>query len=617
MGSDDEVMDMESDVKIIFVDNEMSIEQMLNACDLSSIRSHIPNTLLSARLNSCQVRIQDGRLVARGKTGPKNTERFLLLHCVDKDIQRDPAYDTLMKIVCKDLITARTFPCLESFGTGDVQHCYVYMQAAQPLQVDDALNWHIKRMEPDIYDQPSDVINTAFYRDPFPLATIIPQGSHFFTIRQQNLLHWTPAVDENVVEQDDSDLTPPAKRVKSNDHVNKFNIPFALFNDQRSSYGLAQYVFEFTDMFDVLFGINMLERAQHCHVGLVDDNWWKRRLTHELGSHVTRWSDEVMTAWQQSWLEGKPWIDESQSIELEPVEDDVREHVLSRPLWFNAAVHIATRIKIFAHDMLCQVDGSIRMPVAMCYVLSISPPFQFCTRYLMKQHRLWNNKKCISLSECGYEIDPSSVSCDPYHWFTGTEELAEETLYVALYSGTTYVNSDSNSEVLGEIVINNENEGQHDTDYDEYDPKDFNCAIREVQCDPDRWPVVEWEAGQQQIRVAHSNLHQYFIKKRVYSRCDKLNQMWDSRAAIISNKSKKKNKKKVTKKGMSESDIDAESDEEDEEEENDENEDDDEDVSKLDPHPEYAPSHPVRVNKTYMHKILEQFMEDLILPAQI
>jgi hypothetical protein len=140
-------------------------------------------------------------------------------------------------------------------------------------------------------------------------SIVIPVGSHFFTIEQQFHVRWTAATSE-LTDMDDANVTHVDKRARLEDQSNnvtmrKFNIPRALLTCLRCSSALAQYVLDFLDMNALIFAVNMTEHTIHNHAVLLDDKWWKRRLTHDLGSHVARWSDDLLRSWQQQWLETK------------------------------------------------------------------------------------------------------------------------------------------------------------------------------------------------------------------------------------------------------------------------------------------------------------------------
>lgn len=89
-------------------------------------------------------------------------------------------------------------------------------------------------------------------------------------------------------------LTHEAGEEESSDSRPKFNLPCALLCDPRCSPQLAQYAFAFLDTADVVFGINSLQHTIRDYHSLIDDNWWKRRLTAEFGSSVTRFSNATL-----------------------------------------------------------------------------------------------------------------------------------------------------------------------------------------------------------------------------------------------------------------------------------------------------------------------------------
>lgn len=476
------------------------------------------------------------------------------------EAKRPADFDTFVKVHDKQLFNGPTFPALEQYDTSVSQHCFVYLQASQPISVNKSLNDHILNSEPDI-NRPS-----------FSEFAIIPVGSHFLTTNQQKLMKWTPALSAangDIVAEHNSNNTQPAKRAKLNNmsnSVNKYNIPLALLTDSRSSTELAQHVFEFLDMFDVLFGINMLERARHSHGVLLDGKWWKRRLTHELGSKVTRWSDDVLQHWQKQWLDGTPCLNQNQDNNQKPVSDAVRQHVLSQPLWFTAALHLATRIKTFACDILCHTDGPIRMPTAMRYALTVAPPFQLCTEYLMPGVKLWSRSDQRLETD---DMEPIQHAPSEYLWFATTEDAEEHTKFNALYTGPTYVVNDESFREAVEV--------------------ESGSAVRLMTfTDPDMWPVVEWEFMQSRFYAA-SSLHQYLLKRGAYRYYDKLHTMWDQRATNIVCQS-----------------ADPVRDEHDFR--LDEYGDDDDEC--VDPHPSLAPSILVRFSKPHMKSLIEEQFDE-------
>lgn len=281
--------------------------------------------------------------------------------------------------------------------------------------------------------------------------------------------------------------------VVDHDKRSKFNIPGALLTNTRCSEQLAQYVLEFVDVTDVLFAINALDSASHNHQVLMSNKWWKRLLTQQYGSSVTRWSDDELYLLQQEKLSRQP--------------AETRERLSALPLWFTAAIHLITRLARFAHDILQQPKGTIRIPSAMTYILLIAPPFKRCIKYLTDDGlALWIHSEDI-------EFHCYKVEMKPHHWFAaaGSDDPRE---FVALYTGECYVHDSLDLQDIGQLV-------------------DGTSTRRVTFTDPNQWPVLSWDPSNRELGIDDTNMHDFCLHRGVYRYCATMSEKWDKAVAKL------------------------------------------------------------------------------------
>lgn len=384
--------------------------------------------------------------------------------------------------------------------------------------------------------------------------------------------------------------------IKHGDRV-KFDIPTMLLSDPRCSTHLTHYVLDFVDSEDVLFGLSSWNHLHHNHTTLTDSVWWKKRLTREFGTSVTRWSNATLEHWRSKWLPEKAdrlsQNMRDNNCEIAAISNDDRERLESLPLWHSAAVHLITRLKTFAHGIMGQSTGSIRLPSAMIYVLLISPPFHYTSEYIIPRwdvgYELWSLSTDIdAYKETKYgvreDIDNDSESFiklkKDLHWFAKCDN-AEATSFLALYTGLCYVVHDQVSQGMGQLEAR-------------------SLDTREVMfTDPNLWPVVQWEHHQSNLSFEAPNMHQFCLERGVYRYCEKLSMVWDKKAASI------------------DQDDEDEASDDDEDDESSDNDADDSvyegeiayEPYETDPHPSFKPSDEIKLDHLYMDRTADDLRE--------
>lgn len=558
----------------------LMIHQLLDACHKSSVMEKIPCHILnSVRLQHCLLRFEfmSVKTFADAWTAADSdgTDRFFM------SVQ--PCYvhrqsTMLIHIHDSKIIHAENFRELTRFGTMDARHCYVYLSGGHVACIDADFN-----KVQQTFDPPASCF----------LPDVVPTGSHFLTVKQETSLCWTSVKDNSLdLSNDNTQLASVLDDpVAVASHLT-FNISLALLCDSRCSSELAHYVLDFVDMSDILFGVNILERAQHDHHVLTDGRWWKRRMTREFGSSVTRWSDETLGMWLDRLLNKEMSFYESPRHEMSFVQifsDEVQKRVRSQSIWFSAAISLITRLKTFSRGIM-QQKNSIQLPSALIFVLLISPPFQRCLDLLAYACEFWS----------GPFADPYSIRYSPHACFAVLED--EDAHCFSLYSGACYFHSDTNTEGMGQLIQHADDDLAAYSEDDEESSDDEGSeiehgVIREgVLSDPNQWPVMNWNRDQNEMSIEASNMHEFLLKHGVYRYCERVSAMWDDRA--------------VTK-----SIIDS-CDEVSDQEDDDEMSYSDVDQRIIDKYARFAPSFQIHFSEKYMNRVMQVLLDQIHKPRK-
>jgi len=145
------------------------------------------------------------------------------------------------------------------------------------------------------------------------------------------------------------------------------------------------------------------------------------------------------------------------------VDENVRLIVEAQPIWFSAAILLQTRLNRFCRDIMKQDEPEIatilNIPAALRYVLLVAPPFQYCGKYLLPQHKLWSQNSPL------HNFDWFHLAKKKNELFWFAHNINSNRNYhrcIALYSGVCYVKSDQNTEKMGIAVESIEHEKKND-----------------------------------------------------------------------------------------------------------------------------------------------------------
>jgi len=551
---------------------ELTIPQFLLACNLSHLVKHFPSLLIDkVRLTNCSMRIGDPSnerptIYAHSQTGNKSSDLFLSLQTdimTNYDPQtkeREWARDsTLIKLHDAKLITGEHFSSLSKFGSTRTNNSFVYFHGDREIKANDSLNRDLKRCE-----WTGSISNLC----KFPEDVKIPRGAHFLTVKQQKTIIWTPALQTDISDQHENDENRQQAQTdeqsssnNNNSNTNevidmrpKFDIPTALIYHQRFSSHLAHYLLNFLPINTILFTLRRLSRAHRTSPLLLDNDWWKRRLTNDYGSSVTRWSDATLQQWRSEWLTATTPLRRYEERTKQATNENLRVIVEGQPVWFSAAIHLQTRLNRFSRDIMKQDEPEIatmlNIPAALRYVFLVAPPFQFCSKYLMPDYELWSSSINSKMRD---DFSRANQNAELF-WFSYMDR-DHNSQCVALYSGVCYVERDQHTADMGTAVEESKEDEDVDDDYgDDYDEEQKEVMtlmsdaeendeekkikkkveIREVQfIDSNLFPIFEWDPYEAELRVAANSAHSYFIKRGVYRYCDKLAQMWNERELAL------------------------------------------------------------------------------------
>ena len=228
----------------------LTITEFLTAANLQHLLPKFPPSLIeNVRLTNCNIRVPNlycnglSPIYARASAGKKVSDRLLVMTYVDwkknNDQQSEEARKvSIVKLHDSKFITNKYFPALINNGIVSANHCFVYFDGDQASKLNQTLNDPVTRC-------------WLKYNDSEFPKTIIPCGSNFLTVKQQKIIIWTPAINNNindvaVIDKSDeqnkqsSDSSSEADRV-----IIKFDILTALSHDSRCSSQLAHYLLDF------------------------------------------------------------------------------------------------------------------------------------------------------------------------------------------------------------------------------------------------------------------------------------------------------------------------------------------------------------------------------------
>ena len=467
---------------------------------------------------------------------------------------------TLIKLHDSQLINGKRLSSLAKFDLARARHCFVFYEGKDEMKVDDNLNYEIERC--------CCWAGRISSLCEFPLSVkIVPLGAHFFTVKPLQSFMWTPAEQtEEINEIVENNEHASAQNSDNDDNLNEFidkwpnnnifDIPSALVHDYRFPSQLAQYVFNFLPINDILFTFRSISRAHYSSLLLHDNHWWKQRLTREYGSSVTRWSDATLHQWRSEWLTATTPFHKYDRRRKQVTDESIRVIIESQPVWFSAAVHLQCRLNQFIRNVmkrsepeLCSFDI---IPAALRHVLLVAPPFQYCSKFLLPAgYLLWSGSK-DSYADENDEHSQAEKNRQLF-WFSYKDR---EERYVALYTGACYVKADQNTAKMGFLVEDEKNDVEKeevaaddedlmaDEEIDNQDEKINNTKkveeIREVEfSDPNLFPIFEWEPRNGTIRMTANCAHDFCDKRGVYRYCEKLSQMWNAREMALTAKSDK------------------------------------------------------------------------------
>jgi len=553
----------------------LTIPQFLHAFNLSHLIKHFPSLLIDqVRLSYCSFQIDQAEserptIFVHARTGFNHSDNFMLLQMnlvtdgnAPSDERELARNMTLIKLHDTKLINSKNVSALKNFGLTRTRHCFVYYDGEQKVEAMNSLNEKLNNFR---WDRKISGLCQL------PMHTTLPLGSHFLTVEQRTSAIWTPALPPHASDETDekSQHAQIANSSSNYNIINKesksgaklinarpiFNFPTALINDHRFSTHLAHYLLNFLPINTIIFTLRNISRAHRASELLCDNDWWKRRLCHDYGSSVTRWSDSTLYQWRLEWLTGgtlTPLRRYEDRTNRAATNENVRAMVESQPIWFSAAIHLQTRLNRFSRDIMKDQEPEIfvgyEIPSALRYVLLVAPPFQYSSKYLLPQYKLWSERFRVY----DYKYFNQANGNNGAFWFSSVDDNSG---YFGIYTGVCYVKSDQNTANMGIAVEREENkeiaenllgiliksEIENGNLENLLSDDEKKAYIREVEFkDSNLFPIIEWRLNiDNQLSMVANSAHEFCVKYGVYRFCERLAQMWNDRELALTIQSTK------------------------------------------------------------------------------